>query len=97
MRTKPILIVIIVLITAALACGPLTTPTPPPDVSSPTLPSGDTLATQVAATLTAIAAEIATQTAVALTALSPEAPSATPSPTEAPCEVAPVQTLPLSV
>jgi hypothetical protein len=94
MRTKPILMVIMTLIVIALACGPAT-PTATPDSSSPTLPAEDSLATQVAATLTAIAGgdTLATQVAATLTAAASEVPSATPSPTEIPCDIAPVLTI----
>ncbi len=94
MRTKPILMAIMALIVVALACGPAT-PTASPVTSSPTSPAEDSVATQVAATLTAIAGgdALATQVAATLTAAAPDVPSATPSPTEPPCDIAPVLTI----
>ncbi len=95
MRTKSLVMVITVLIIVALACDIPTPPAASPAASSPTSPAEDSLATQVAATLTAIAAEdtLATQAAATLTAAALEAPSATPSPTEAPCSTASALTI----
>jgi len=95
MRTKLPLMVIMALITVALACSIPTTPTLPPATSSPTSPAEDSVATQVAATLTAIAAEdtLATLVAASPTPAAIEVPSPTPSPTEPACDIASVLTI----